>query len=106
MRSLLRRIQLSYIQRGIKRKPLLDTDLDSEPESESAEVKPSTAAASTVKKGVVYSDDEDDDGDVRMLGKRRPKRKSAVTSDSEISLRAMMDIDDGAFFRLPLFSRT
>ena len=61
------------------------------------------AAASSVKKGVVYSD-EDDDGEVRMLGQRRPRRKSTVTSDSEISLRAMMDIDDGVYFRLLLFS--
>lgn len=52
-----------------------------------------------MKKGVVYSD-EDDDGEVRMPGQRRLKRKSTVTSDSEISLRAMMDIDDGLF--LPL----
>ncbi|KAN0083963.1 DNA polymerase subunit Cdc27 [Tylopilus felleus] len=82
-------------KRGIKRKPLVDTDLESESESESSltNAKLSTVAGSSVKKGVVHSD-EDSEGEVRMLGQRRPKRKSAVTSDSEMSLQAMMDIDD------------
>jgi len=75
----------------------VDTDLESESESlSSAKVKSSMAAGSSIKKGVVYSD-EDDDSEVRRLGQRRPKRKSSLTSDSEMSLRAMMDIDDGVF---------
>ncbi|KAI9568164.1 DNA polymerase subunit Cdc27 [Boletus coccyginus] len=81
-------------KRGMKRKPLVDTDPESESESlSSANVKPSMAAGSSVKKRVVHSDD-DDDSEVRRLGQRRPKRKSSLTSDSEMSLRAMMDIDD------------
>ncbi|KAH0832838.1 DNA polymerase subunit Cdc27 [Lanmaoa asiatica] len=73
-----RRMQLSYIQREIRRKHHADTDLESESEPSSAKGKPIAAAGSSVEKGVVYSD-EDDDGEVH----------------SEMSLRAMMDIDDG-----------
>ncbi|KAG6371729.1 hypothetical protein JVT61DRAFT_9077 [Boletus reticuloceps] len=80
--------------RGMKRKPLIDTDQESESESSSVKAKLSTAGGSSVKRGVVYSD-EDDDGEVRMLCQRRRKRKGTVTSDSEMSLRAIMDIDDG-----------
>ena len=61
-------------------------------------VKPNATGGPSVTKEVVSSD-EDDDGEVRMLGQRRPRRKSAMTSDSEVSLRAMMDIDDGVFLR-------
>ncbi|KAG6370762.1 DNA polymerase subunit Cdc27 [Boletus reticuloceps] len=80
-------------KRGMKRKPLIDTDQESESESSSVKAKPSTAGGSSVKRGVVYSD-EDEDGEVRMLCQRRRKRKGTVTSDSEMSLRAIMDIDD------------
>lgn len=68
--------------------------------------KSSNAAGPSVKKEVEYSDDDDDVGKLRILGQRRPKRKSAVTSDSEMSLRAMMDIDDGVFFHLTSSSRS
>ncbi|KAF8547345.1 hypothetical protein OG21DRAFT_1501619 [Imleria badia] len=92
--------------RGTKSKPRVDTDLESEPEPEasSAKAKPSAIVRSSIKKGVVYSD-EDDDEDVRMLGQRRLKRKSTVTSDSEMSLRAMMDIDDEQVDRASRMSR-
>ncbi|KAG8213483.1 DNA polymerase subunit Cdc27 [Butyriboletus roseoflavus] len=89
-------------KRGKKRKSHIGTDIESD--SSSAKAKPSNAAGSSVKKVEAYSDD-DDDGKLRMLGQRRSKRKSTITSDSEMSLRAMMDIDDEQVDRVARISK-
>ncbi|KAF8834627.1 hypothetical protein BDN67DRAFT_1016304 [Paxillus ammoniavirescens] len=84
-------------ERGIKRK---SRSLSySESESLSIKAKPAVASSSfNVKKEVVDSDDEEETG-VRIPGRRRQKGKNNATSDSEMSLRAMMDIDDEQFAR-------
>ncbi|KIJ13134.1 hypothetical protein PAXINDRAFT_170721 [Paxillus involutus ATCC 200175] len=84
-------------ERGTKRKSRSLSD--SEPESLSIKAKPAVASkSSNVKKEVVDSDDEEET-DVRIPGRRRQKGKNNATSDSEMSLRAMMDIDDEQFAR-------
>jgi len=45
--------------------------------------------------GAVISDD-DEESDLPVPGRRRAKAKGGPASDTEMSLRVMMDIDDGS----------
>jgi DNA polymerase delta subunit 3 len=118
---------LTAIQRGTKRKSTgaLLSDSDSE-KSDEDEAPPKSKSKSSkappkplptkekssarVKKGVIFSSDEDDDEEIERAPKKRlQKGRKMVDRESdedeegdggeaERSLRAMMDIDDGAFF--------
>lgn len=60
--------------------------------------KPPSTSGARVKKGVVMSDDEDDEDGrpQRTRGSTKGKAKAREdNSDVENSLRAMMDVDDG-----------
>ncbi|KAG9314779.1 DNA polymerase subunit Cdc27 [Chiua virens] len=93
-------------KRGTKRKPHLGTDMESDSEASSAKAKSSAAVEwSSAKKGVISSDEDDEEAQVRMLGQRRLKRRSTIASDSETSLRAMMDIDDDEVDHVPRVSK-
>ncbi|KIJ60333.1 hypothetical protein HYDPIDRAFT_160977 [Hydnomerulius pinastri MD-312] len=92
-------------QRGTKRKSRSLSHSESESDSTSAKSKPAVASSSSkIKKGVVVSDDEEESG-VRIPGRRRPKAQSNIESDSEMSLRAMMDIDDEQVIRASRLSK-
>ncbi|KAH7884245.1 DNA polymerase subunit Cdc27 [Phlebopus sp. FC_14] len=82
-------------QRTLKRKSRSLSDSEDEVSAlSSAKNQPvTTSSTSSVKKGTILSDDDDDD-DVRAPGRRRRMGKINIHSDSEMSLRAMMDIDD------------
>lgn len=68
--------------------------MPSDSEGDSPPEKPATASGGAkVRGGVIISDDEE--SDVPMPGRRRAKAKGGVTSDTDTSLREMMDIDDG-----------
>lgn len=71
------------------------------PQPEPAFVRPGRR----VKRGVVYSDEEEDTTDTTssrpMKGKAKVTAKSIRREiEAEKSLKAMMDIDDGAYFFL------
>ena len=100
---------LTLLQRGTKRK---SSPLQSKPEDEnpaksaetssSVKAEPSTAQAGSgrVAKGVVLSDDEDED-DIPKRQSRNKASLKARTSDDD--LRALMEVDDCALdFVLPL----
>ncbi|KAL4064583.1 DNA polymerase subunit Cdc27-domain-containing protein [Scleroderma yunnanense] len=87
-------------QRGMKRKSQIPSD------SEDDVPVPSKPAASSgtakVRGGVVISDEEDD---ISVPRRRRAKAKGVVTSDTETSLRAMMDIDDEQVVKVSRLSK-
>ncbi|KAG2341908.1 hypothetical protein BDR05DRAFT_964981 [Suillus weaverae] len=66
-----------------------DVDVEDKPTPKDRKAMPSAMSNARVKKGVVVSDDEDE----QVLSKSH-KKITRSTSDSERSLAAMMDIDD------------
>ncbi|KIK78148.1 hypothetical protein PAXRUDRAFT_834711 [Paxillus rubicundulus Ve08.2h10] len=84
-------------ERGTKRKSRSLSD--SESESESIKAKPTAASSSSIAKKEIVDSGDDEETDVRIPGRRRQKGKNNVTSDLEMSLWAMMDIDDKQFVR-------
>jgi hypothetical protein len=109
--------QCKHLQRGTKPKSTgaLLSDSDSDSEEDSAPPKPQSKAphkvppaketsSARVKRGIIFSSDEDDEEEPapkKRLQKGKAKRVGASTEDddeTERSLRAMMDIDDGMFY--------
>ncbi|KAI6138154.1 DNA polymerase subunit Cdc27 [Pisolithus thermaeus] len=88
------------LQRGLKRKT--QNPFDSEEEEEvlkpSKPIAPSTSAK--VKNGVVLSsDDEQEEEEAPAFRRRRSRVKNGEISDTEMGLKAMMDIDDDQVVR-------
>ncbi|KAG1718401.1 DNA polymerase subunit Cdc27-domain-containing protein [Suillus lakei] len=84
-------------KRATKRKsPVSDSDVDVEdkPTPKDRKAIPSATSNTRVKKGVVMSDDEDE-----QVPSKSRKEITRSTSDSERSLAAMMDIDDDQVVR-------
>ncbi|KAI5988704.1 DNA polymerase subunit Cdc27 [Pisolithus albus] len=86
-------------QRGVKRKSQIPIDSEEEEEvsKPSKPTAPSTSAK--VKNGVVLSSDDDQEEDAPVFGRRRLKVNNGAMSGSEMSLKAMMDIDDDQVVR-------
>ena len=95
----------STLQRGTKRKanPPPTSDVEDKPElkPKPKETAVSISADVRLRKNRIVSDDEDEDEAPRLQPKAKAKAKtkvskgeSALESDAERSLRAMMDIDD------------
>ncbi|KAF9236293.1 DNA polymerase subunit Cdc27 [Melanogaster broomeanus] len=76
-------------QRGTKRKSRSLSDSESEPSS--TQIKPAVVSRSS---NVASISDDEEGSDSWVPGRRRQKGKNNATPDSEMSLRAMMDIDD------------
>ncbi|KAH7920890.1 hypothetical protein BV22DRAFT_1198606 [Leucogyrophana mollusca] len=100
--------------RGTKRKSPAASVSDSEDQGEVSTSRKHSPEASTsaklkrevstrIKKGVVLSDD-DDDNEAKPTRRPKPKPKPDPTSDSEASLRAMMDIDDDQVIKASRFT--
>jgi len=68
-----------------------DAVVDDQPTLKGRKAIPPATSNARVKKGVVMSDDEDEE----VPSKSRRKKITRSTSDSEKRLEAMMDIDDG-----------
>ncbi|KAG1759461.1 DNA polymerase subunit Cdc27-domain-containing protein [Suillus occidentalis] len=73
---------------------LKDVDVEDKPAPKDRKVMPSSMSNARVKKGVVVSDDEDE-----QVPSKVHKNITWSTSDSERSLAAMMDIDDDQVVR-------
>ncbi|KIK43144.1 hypothetical protein CY34DRAFT_804148 [Suillus luteus UH-Slu-Lm8-n1] len=71
-----------------------DVDVEDKPAPKDRKVMPSSMSNARVKKGVVVSDDEDEE-----VPSKVHKKTTRSTSDSERSLAAMMDIDDDQVVR-------
>ncbi|KAI6039732.1 DNA polymerase subunit Cdc27 [Pisolithus marmoratus] len=86
-------------QRGVKRK----SEIPFDSEEDEGVVEPSKPIASSssakVKNGVVLSDDDQEE-DVRAFGRRRARVRNGALSDTEMSVKAMMDIDDDQVVRV------
>lgn len=54
-----------------------------------------SSGGAKVRGGAVISDD-DEESDLPVPGRRRAKAKGGSATDTEMSLRTMMDIDDGS----------
>ncbi|KAI6033403.1 DNA polymerase subunit Cdc27 [Pisolithus marmoratus] len=90
-------------QRGVKRR--LEIPVDSEDEEVVEPSKPIASSSSAkVKNGVVLSDDDQEE-DVRAFGRRCARIKNGALSDTEMSLKAMMDIDDDQVVRVSRTSK-
>ena len=104
-------------QRGVKRKSALQLDSDSEQEADSKpssrEKTPEKPSKSSMTRKLVVVSDEDDDEPIPMpkaASKSKPKAKptiidsddESIPSKAEMSLRAIMDIDDGGILFLIL----
>ncbi|KAF9220396.1 hypothetical protein BS17DRAFT_759550 [Gyrodon lividus] len=88
-------------QRGTKRKSHGLSDLASELSSTKTKAAVVSSSVNVKKEDV----DSDEESDVRIPGRRRQKEKYNATSDSEMSLRAMMDVDDEQFVRASRVSK-
>lgn len=71
-----------------------DVDIEDKPAPKDRKVMPSAMSNARVKRGIVMSDDEDEE-----VPKKSHKKIARSTSDSERSLAAMMDIDDDQVVR-------
>lgn len=67
-----------------------DVDVEDKPTPKDRKAMPSAMSNARLKKGIVMSDDEDEE-----VPNKSHKKITRSTSDSERSLAAMMDIDDG-----------
>lgn len=86
-------------QRGVKRKSHVPSDSEKEEDQVLKPSKPIVSSSSAkVRNGVVLTDDDEED--VRTFGRRRAGVKSGEMSDTEMSLKAMMDIDDDQVVRV------
>ncbi|KAG6328052.1 hypothetical protein ID866_11037 [Astraeus odoratus] len=90
-------------QRGMKRKPQIVSD--SEEEFSLQDNRGTSSSTTKVKNGAVLSEGDDDDDEIWVPRRRRAKGKGNVTSDTEKSLRAMMDIDDDQVVRASCLSK-
>lgn len=86
-------------QRGVKRKSQIPADSGEEEEVLKPSKPTAPSASAKVKNGVVLSSDDDQEEDAPVFGRRRLKVKNGAMSDSEMSLKAMMDIDDDQVVR-------
>ncbi|KAI6125654.1 DNA polymerase subunit Cdc27 [Pisolithus croceorrhizus] len=86
-------------QRGLKRKSQIPFDSEEEEEAlkPSKPVAPSTSAK--VKNGVVLSSDDEQEQEAPAFRRRCSRVKNGEMSDTEMSLKVMMDIDDDQVVR-------
>ncbi|KAJ3559182.1 hypothetical protein NM688_g496 [Phlebia brevispora] len=106
------------MQRGVKRKSALPDEIDSEPDAPKSRTKTPTppveskgkaGAKLNGKKNVVLSDDEEEAAPAprNRISKMKGKGKAKpivpdFDSEAEMSVRAMMDIDDGKLSRIEI----